>query len=453
MHGCPSGCSAYANSLCAAQGLCGYDFSTNRARCFCYWGHCGSACEQTTLAGCDMSSYHPSEAKASHTGDHVQTFTRSQTVTDPISGNIVNKIVNVTYDLTDAHNYETVYQINDAATDLYDYQLYFNIGGTVDSSLLPNACQNNVLEPCGTLNDISMCNDRATRNSSDPKGGWISPNTTGFAYRFRKETNECILLGTQIVKPWLLYDTDNPAHGVTLAYQNGSYAFPDEPHDSYDPWPYDYYDSYNPSEKRNCGITINLICPDTRLSYAKPTTGVILDTSEVINLRECQYEASFETAFACPYNCIVKDKEQNTFSVCNGHGLCVADPAIGFVRCVCDEKYYGDYCSHEIGTMDWVETNEPSEIPTSERPSISTIDTDDGHKINDDEEKDRTMLVLIATGSSFGVVSLMCVILYLIRKKKKLKEQYELLKHEQATNAQQTEGPFYTQIETEQNQS
>ena len=46
MHGCPSGCGAYANSLCAAQGLCGYDFSTNRSRCFCYHEFGGSACEQ-----------------------------------------------------------------------------------------------------------------------------------------------------------------------------------------------------------------------------------------------------------------------------------------------------------------------------------------------------------------------------------------------------------------------
>lgn len=46
MHGCPSGCSAYANSLCAAQGLCGYDFSTNRSRCFCYHKFGGSSCEQ-----------------------------------------------------------------------------------------------------------------------------------------------------------------------------------------------------------------------------------------------------------------------------------------------------------------------------------------------------------------------------------------------------------------------
>ena len=46
MHGCPSGCNAYANSLCAAQGLCGYDYGSSRARCFCYYGYYGSACEK-----------------------------------------------------------------------------------------------------------------------------------------------------------------------------------------------------------------------------------------------------------------------------------------------------------------------------------------------------------------------------------------------------------------------
>eukprot|EP01083_Nonionella_stella_P025407 69966_1 len=338
MHGCPSSCPAYANSLCAAQGLCGYDFATNRSRCFCYFGHYGSACERTTLVGYDMQWYHPSYAQTTHTGAHVETFATRKAVTDALTGQLVNKIVNVSYDLTDAHNYETVYQINDtAASNLYDYQFYFNIGGTVDSKLLPTACHN-VLEPCIPLSNLSVCNDRALRNKSDPNGGWFAPQTVGYAYRFTKGTkdteddDECILLGTEMVKPWVLYDTeDNPAHGVKLEYQNGSYSYADE---------------------LNCGISINLICPDTRLSFVEPKTGIVLSKSEVIDHGECQYEASFETAFACPYNCIVQDKKHNTFSVCNGRGMCIADPAIGFVRCVCDEKYYGDHCGHEIKTVD-----------------------------------------------------------------------------------------------------
>jgi len=34
--------------------------------------------------------------------------------------------------------------------------------------------------------------------------------------------------------------------------------------------------------------------------------------------------------------------------VCNGNGMCIADPSAGFVHCVCDEKFEGPYCSKEV---------------------------------------------------------------------------------------------------------
>ena len=97
----------------------------------------------------------------------------------------------------------------------------------------------------------------------------------------------------------------------------------------------------------NCELYINLICPDTRKSYDKTQAGVIYTESEVDDLGECQYMLDYNTAFACPYNCITEGNE-DTFSVCSGNGLCVADPGIGIVRCICDEKYYGSSCNKEV---------------------------------------------------------------------------------------------------------
>merc|ERR1712048_1177442 len=97
----------------------------------------------------------------------------------------------------------------------------------------------------------------------------------------------------------------------------------------------------------NCNITLSLICPDTRNSYKKATAGIVMDSSEVEYVNdECEFAASFETALACPYNCITRVNGA-TERVCNGRGMCVADPGLGYVRCVCDELYYGDDCSRK----------------------------------------------------------------------------------------------------------
>lgn len=70
----------------------------------------------------------------------------------------------------------------------------------------------------------------------------------------------------------------------------------------------------------------------------------------------CSFSASMETAYACPSNCIIPSEDGKSVSVCNGNGMCIADPALKFVRCVCDELFEGDYCSRpkviDDGTSD-----------------------------------------------------------------------------------------------------
>merc|ERR1712228_914633 len=326
MHGCPIGCGAFANSLCASQGLCGYDYATNRSRCFCYWGYSGSMCETPQLSLMDFGWKPSAIAPDIATGPYVNTYSVQIPLSDPYDGIIHNHVVNVTYDLSKVYNIKTVYQINDTAEKNNDYQYYFNIGGTVDSSLLPSACHQ-VIFPCLNLNNRTECRNLKSANVAN----------LGYAFRYKNGSmtntaDECILLGTDVLfsndASLALYDNlDNPAHGIKLYYGNGS---------------------YDEASNTNCGITLSLICPDTRQSYKESSAGIVIDASEVEKVNnECEYAATFETALACPYNCISRVNDPQTSRVCNGRGMCVADPKLGFVRCVCDELYYGDDCRYK----------------------------------------------------------------------------------------------------------
>eukprot|EP01083_Nonionella_stella_P249495 862674_1 len=296
----------------------------------------------------------PKPAPDKNPGDYIETFSTEMSITNPFSGVVTPRFVNTTYDLTDAHNPNSVYQINDTAQadvgSKDDYRFYFNIGGTINSEKLPTACHK-VTMPCKT-NNYTQCQYEYQYNIS------ISdPNTIGFAFKYTNNTNknkpdECIMLGTKMSKPWDKYDIDdNAAHGVKITYRNGSF----EPYES-SPAIGD-----TPAKIINCKFTINLICPTTRIEYFEPKDGFIIDSSEVTDSGGCHYEAKFETAFACPYNCITENK--NAFSVCNGVGMCIADPSAGFTRCVCDEGYFGATCAEEINQI--MQTPSPTTSNTS----------------------------------------------------------------------------------------
>ena len=114
-------------------------------------------------------------------------------------------------------------------------------------------------------------------------------------------------------RSWTLYDPiDNPAHGIKIQHTDGSF----------------YSGTSTDSDVINCAFTLNLICPDTRVSFFEPSTGIVSDASEVHYVSDCHYVASYETAFACPYNCITKVQENGhqtsdkTFAVCGGRGMC-----------------------------------------------------------------------------------------------------------------------------------
>jgi len=342
MHGCPLGCGSFANSLCASQGLCGYDYATNRSRCFCYWGYSGSMCELNELDIADVLWFPSPVVPDTAQGPNMNTYSIEIPLSDPFDGTVHNHVVNVTYDLSSVHNIKTVYQINDTAEKNSDFQYFFNIGGTVDVSLLPSICQS-VIFPCDNLQNASKCQSESYNLQQI--------DNLGYAFRFKNGSregteDECILLGSDVLfssDPSIaLYDQyDNPAHGIKLYYANGS---------------------YDAGSNTNCNITLSLICPDTRKEYIEARDGLVIDSSEVEKINdECEFAASFESALACPYNCITRDDADHRH-VCNGRGMCVADPKLGFVRCV-DELYFGDACERKYSIDDG--SGDGSEVESS----------------------------------------------------------------------------------------
>lgn len=60
---------------------------------------------------------------------------------------------------------------------------------------------------------------------------------------------------------------------------------------------------------------------------------------------QCVYTVSYESALACPWDCIKTSGMQ--YSVCSGKGICVADPNAGKSKCLCDDYWSGDFCDVE----------------------------------------------------------------------------------------------------------
>ena len=76
-----------------------------------------------------------------------------------------------------------------------------------------------------------------------------------------------------------------------------------------------------------------------------------------------------KTIIACPYQCrtdITNDKGEAEYTVCSKHGICVADPNAGFVRCLCDSGWTGINC-------DEIDSSKPTKAPTESPSNIPTL--------------------------------------------------------------------------------
>ena len=49
--GCPLECKRVNDQVCSAHGICGYDQTNKKSRCFCDEGFAGEACETTASSG------------------------------------------------------------------------------------------------------------------------------------------------------------------------------------------------------------------------------------------------------------------------------------------------------------------------------------------------------------------------------------------------------------------
>ena len=61
----------------------------------------------------------------------------------------------------------------------------------------------------------------------------------------------------------------------------------------------------------------------------------------------CGFHVTIKSAFACPDECLTdatNTQRTDDVSVCSTKGMCASDPFSGFVHCLCDQKWTGDYC-------------------------------------------------------------------------------------------------------------
>lgn len=189
------------------------------------------------------------------------TYTFTEHIPLTVDSQTEDKEVKITYDLSSMYHPATVLMINDTANGRDDNRFYFNVGGTLDSTLLPAACER-VKFPCSTLEDtagLDRCDDIVANhteyaNYTSTFGQDITDK--GYAFKYTKSTSgdeeddDCLLLGMDVVTPMSLYDTeDNYAHGVQVQFVNGSYKRT--------------YTANGGSYGENCRFTLNLICPGT----------------------------------------------------------------------------------------------------------------------------------------------------------------------------------------------
>eukprot|EP01084_Bolivina_argentea_P001980 3653_1 len=333
-YGCPIECKEFASNLCGNNGLCGYDFTNKQPRCFCYDKYNGDDCSQydaDQTIGYNATKKHPTPKSP-----FVHTFYETN--------------VNVTYDLN-------AYAISgtSSAYIVYDKDKSRNfiyyvgipqplLPPSMGGFILPSFCEN-ITAPCHNIDIINgKCLDYPI----------IGYTNYGFVFQVNYIKEECFVLGTNI--RWELYDSKyDPARGVSMVFYDGSYC---------------------ESSGKNRQFITNLICPKDQFKTYSSNSESEINEYEYVEEDDkylCSYEFTQESAVACPFQCITNSTKTNgdiIFTVCNGKGICAADPNAKMVRCLCDNGWKGIDCNIKDTIMP---TYNPS-ISPSRIPTISPID-------------------------------------------------------------------------------
>ena len=347
MYGCPTECKVLNGKLCGGNGVCDYDYTTNKAKCFCFDGYTGDYCS-TQIAPTPTAIETPSPTTNENAYPGYDGCEYELTDTKGMTGFYNLKYFNLKDEVFDVNDKEN--------TDIYAYK--FNVCGDIPATIspgqVPKQCWSTGKEhgPC-----LQIVNNTCVKyyNESDV--------ATAVQVDTSDEYVRCYWLATQLNNNYVddyaplikkdysieLYDKDNAGLGVIFTLYNG-----------------DYCDSI----KENRKLKIHLICPDTKRYTFLPDEE--LDINEtVLEDPTCTYSLYYISPLACPSRCITPNKDGTEYSVCSNHGICSSDPYAKEIHCLCDFGYEGDKCeSQKSGFIEPTksptpDTNSPSVNPTT----------------------------------------------------------------------------------------
>lgn len=190
IYGCPSQCPIVGHKLCNGVGLCGYDWSVKAPRCYCYSLWTGDSCTEVDIA----NIFKPKRDPVTSSSDPKFVKSFDHKLKGPSKK---EHSVKVTYDLEKFHAKSSKpYIMNDIDGIVNTY--VWNFMGDIDMQTVPFSEGDLAGQ---TLEDLGC------------------EANMGYVYQINPVTGDCLIAGGKTNVSWSLYDQDNPAKGVVLAFQ------------------------------------------------------------------------------------------------------------------------------------------------------------------------------------------------------------------------------------------
>ena len=382
-YGCPIECpiSSNNNQLCDGHGICEFDFTNLKPKCYCYYGYCGDDCSNTN---CDPNS------------NLLYNITAPNDDESCLFELIDSFGIKSYYNLSYFNLNNEVFVVDDMLDREYVYK--FNICGDIDNffdeTIIPSSCTNYNHGPCTYFKktEYSYKNETTTTKYCDNTYDTFSSKSSAKAVQLYYPTNNksepmCYWLGMDVPNFDMpsfnvtLLDQNDTGRGVIFKIQNGQYCDEGE---------------------RNRELNVQLRCPDTRgFDFDPQQEAKSIINESILESETCIYNIELESPLACPLQCISKSSSSSSkFSVCSSHGICASDPQAMQVRCICDDGYSGITCNLNIAT-------------TTLSPST-----------NDNNKSGKGLGIGLGVGISLVLIGVIGVFIYLHIKKKREVGQY-----------------------------